>query len=227
MRIAQVKVKNFRLLSEAELALEDKTTVIVGRNNSGKTSLSEIMRRLLTDSSVTFQLEDFSSASYDGFCAALKAKAEGASDDEVRVLIPAIELRLHFRYDPAQPELGPLAPFVIDLDPNCSQTVVVIRYELRDGEIAAFFEGQPDQPLTPETRLVFFRTLRERLPALFSARVWAQDPNDPNNRRLMPPGTLRNLVKTGFINAQRGLDDVTSRKSRRPGQGVGRAVLYS
>ncbi|WP_206639291.1 AAA family ATPase, partial [Mesorhizobium sp. M1A.F.Ca.IN.020.03.2.1] len=64
MRIQKVAIKNFRLLSDVSLILEASETVIVGRNNSGKTSLSEVMRRLLDDGPVNFQLEDFSSASY-------------------------------------------------------------------------------------------------------------------------------------------------------------------
>lgn len=133
MRIHHVEIKNFRLLANVDLALEDQTTVIVGRNNSGKTSLSEVMRRLMADGIAVFQLEDFSSACYDGFCAALEARSNGAEDDAVRALIPAIELRLKFRYDPAQPQLGPLSPFVIDLDPACTEALVAVRYELKDG----------------------------------------------------------------------------------------------
>lgn len=213
MRIHQVEIKNFRLLADVELVFEDGATVIVGRNNSGKTSLSEVMRRLLADGSAAFQLEDFSSACYDDFCEALKALNEGAEEDAVRSLIPAIELRLKFQYDPTKPELGPLGPFVIDLDPACVEALVVIRYELKDGQLARFLEGQPKEALTPDTRIAFFRALRERIPADFGVKIWAEDPNDPDNRRQLQPGALRGLVKTGFINAQRGLDDVTSRES--------------
>ena len=71
MHIQKVTVKNFRLLADIELELEDHTTLIVGRNNSGKTSLYEIIRRFLVDQNPTFQIEDFSNASYDGFCEAL------------------------------------------------------------------------------------------------------------------------------------------------------------
>ena len=74
MHIHKVIVRNFRLLADAELVLEDQTTLIVGRNNSGKTSLSEAIRRFLVDQNPRFQIEDFSIASYDGFCEALKAK---------------------------------------------------------------------------------------------------------------------------------------------------------
>ncbi|MEX3901703.1 MULTISPECIES: AAA family ATPase, partial [Paraburkholderia] len=65
MKLHHVQIKNFRLLSDVELALEDLTTVVVGRNNSGKTSLSEVIRRLIADGSAQFQLEDFSSACYE------------------------------------------------------------------------------------------------------------------------------------------------------------------
>lgn len=46
MRIHQVQINNFRRLADVELVLEEQTTVIVGRNNNGKTSLSDIILRL-------------------------------------------------------------------------------------------------------------------------------------------------------------------------------------
>ncbi|MBW7886356.1 MAG: ATP-dependent endonuclease, partial [Caldilineaceae bacterium] len=213
MKLRHAKIKNFRLLADVQLALEDLTTVVVGRNNSGKTSLSEIIRRLLAEGSAAFQLEDFSSACYDRFCTALEAHNNGQDDDVVRALIPFIELRLTFEYDPAQPQLGPLSPFVIDLDPDCNEVLAVVRYELKDGQLAQFFSGQPDTPLTDETRIAFFRSLRERIPTSFAVRVWAEDPNDAENNRQLQPSALKALIKTGFINAQRGLDDITSRES--------------
>lgn len=45
MKIEKVEINNFRLLKNTSLSLQEKTTVIVGRNNSGKTSLTEIFRR--------------------------------------------------------------------------------------------------------------------------------------------------------------------------------------
>jgi len=194
-----------------ELVLEDQTTLVVGRNNSGKTSLSEIIRRLLADKNPGFQIEDFSNASYDGFCEALKAKTAGGQDDEIRALIPSIELRLLFRYDLEQPELGPLSDFVINLDPNCNEALVVARYELRDGAIESLFADQPAGELTDEGRLALFQLLRERVPALFVTSIWAEDPNDATNRKQMTVSALRSLLKAGFVNAQRRLDDDTSR----------------
>ncbi len=213
MRIHRVKIRNFRLLADVELILEDQTTVIVGRNNSGKTSLSEVMRRFLAESNPKFQIEDFSSTSYDAFCDALKAKHDGADEAAVRALIPNIELKIHCRYDPAQPQLGALADFVVDLNEACDEALVIIRYGLEDGKIDALFDGQPAGVLNIEARTKYFKALRERIPSLFGATVWAEDPNDASNRKQMPQNALRHLIWTGFINAQRGLDDITSKES--------------
>lgn len=42
MRIKRAIIENFRLLRNVEIGFEDRTTLIVGRNNSGKTSIAEL-----------------------------------------------------------------------------------------------------------------------------------------------------------------------------------------
>jgi putative ATP-dependent endonuclease of OLD family len=211
--IKKVQIFNFRLLADVELLLEQEATLVVGRNNSGKTSLSEVIRRFLSDPNPRFQIEDFSSTSYDRFCEALRAKNAGQTEDEVRALIPSIELRLFFRYDPAQSELGPLSDFIIDLNLDCNEALVEACYELRDGGIDDLFADQPSEELNDDTRLAFFRALRERIPFLYTTKIWAEDPNDSNNRKQMTTSALRSLLRTGFVNAQRGLDDSTTRET--------------
>ena len=94
---------------------------------------------------------------------------------------------------------------------HCSEALVVARYELRDGAMETLFAEQTHDELIEESRRAFFKALRERIPSLFVANIWAEDPNDPTNRKQMPVSALRSLLKTGFVNAQRGLDDNTSR----------------
>lgn len=213
MYIHKAKIENFRLLFDAELIFEDPTTLIVGRNNSGKTSLSEVMRRFLGDTPVSFQLEDFSAASYDCFCCALKAFQDKKDETIVRELLPSIVLRLILRYDPTQTNLGALSPFIVDLNPDCYEAVVVITYELTDGRISNFFEGIPEIKEVIQDPKLFFNIIRTRIPKYYTVKIWAEDPNDPTNRRSITPSDLRRLVKTGFINAQRGLDDSTIKES--------------
>ena len=42
MKITKIKVKNFRLLKEFELDLEESLSLVIGKNNCGKTSLLSI-----------------------------------------------------------------------------------------------------------------------------------------------------------------------------------------
>ena len=213
MKLKRAKIKNFRLLRDVELVLEDQTTLIVGRNNSGKTSLTEVIRRFTSDKSATFQIQDFSTACYDEFCAALKAKNDDKEEREIRELLPCIELRMYFQYDPARPQLGPLGEFVVDLNMACDEALIVMRFELADGSIKHLFDDLPPEDLNDETRKAFFRKMAERVPKLFTVNVWAEDPNDDENRKESSPAAVKALLKTGFINAQRGLDDVTTREN--------------
>src|SRR3546814_12860779 len=60
------------LLRDVEVGFEQRTTLIVGRNNSGKTSIAELFRRLLSGGSLAFRLEDFSLGCHESFWQALQ-----------------------------------------------------------------------------------------------------------------------------------------------------------
>lgn len=217
MKIKTIKIKNFRLLHNISLQLEDGTTVVVGRNNCGKTSLSDIIRKFLSERS-TFEIEDFSSACYDKFCAAHRAHLKGADVEEVRALVPSIDLRLHVSFDPTVPEFGPLREFVIDTDVNCTEAVIVCSRSVADGRIAALFQGHEETVLqgigeahSDEDRLALFRSLADRVPTLYTTRMWAENPQDPTDTRDVTPRAVTNLLSLGFVNAQRALDGTGAR----------------
>src|ERR1035441_5193381 len=60
MRIAYVEISNFRKLLSVRIDLAEKTTLLVGANNSGKTSAMIALRDFLVHSgSSMFSLSDF------------------------------------------------------------------------------------------------------------------------------------------------------------------------
>jgi hypothetical protein len=215
MRVKKIAIKNFRLLEDVELSLEEITTVIVGRNNSGKTSLTELFRRILSGNEPEFALQDFSLGAHEQFWEAFVLKSTLVEENKIREALPAIEARLTLSYATSAPSLGPLSDFIVDLNPDCSDALIVIRYELRDGRIDALFEGLPvDQ--SPEGRASkadVFRAIKERVSKLYGATLKAVDPGDPTNERSQEWPKIKALLQTGFINAQRGLDDETRRTS--------------
>ncbi len=58
MKIKKIKAQNFRLLKDFEIDLEDDLSLVIGKNNTGKTSLLSVIEKFLTDKS-NFSVNDF------------------------------------------------------------------------------------------------------------------------------------------------------------------------
>ena len=220
MHIEKIKVKNFRLLEDVELSLEEerKVTVIVGRNNSGKTSLTELFRRLLakdsssSDPKPRLRLEDFSFGCHQKFIDAYNQYQNGAEAEEIRKLLPCIEMDLLVNYADSKSSYGPLSEFIIDLNPDCTKTWIRVCYEIESGKIDAFFSGIELED-SEGGKNSFFKSIKERVPKFYATKVYAEEPSKPENHRDVDAGQLRTLLKSRFINAQRGLDDAIGKDS--------------
>lgn len=204
MYLKTIQINNFRLLKEVKLSLQKDTTVIVGRNNSGKTALTEIFKRFFSGKTPPFHLEDFNLSSADKFVEAYKAKLDKKDEDVLRSLIPSIDLILSIDYGVDKSSYGQLGEFIIDLEEDLSEAVIKVSYQLKDGKIDALFEGIDDS-----VKGDLFEKLRERIPHLFEIVVSAIDPTDSNNISKKDLTKLTNCIGVDFINAQRGLDDAT------------------
>ncbi|MGM0835884.1 MAG: ATP-dependent nuclease [Bacillota bacterium] len=216
MHINKVNVKNFRLLKDIELTLEETTTVIVGRNNSGKTSFTEVFKRLLSDNRPRFNLEDFTLPAQNYFWDGFSLWKEGKEDNVIRELLPIIEIKLSFTYDIDADDIGQLSEFIIDLDPFSHEVVALIKYQLKDGEINQLYDGldniDHEKQINQQQKL-FYRLIKERIPLLYTTSLYAVDPTDETNQKELEFKKLKDILQTGFINAQRGLDDTTHKES--------------
>jgi energy-coupling factor transporter ATP-binding protein EcfA2 len=211
MQIKNIEIKNFRLLRDVTLSLDKRTTLIVGRNNSGKTSLAELFRRLQSDNSVTFKLEDFSVAAHAGFMAALDLAMAKEDQAEVRAALPVIEIAITLGYDETAASLGALADFIIDLDPACTEARIDIRYELDEGKIGFFLEaaGLASQIEGEAHKQALLQAMKELVPKHYKCFVLATDPNDRANQKPLEWPKFRALIQGDLVTAHRGLDDTT------------------
>ena len=209
IKLVNVCVEGFRLLERVEIAIENGATVIVGRNNSGKTSLAEVFDRFLGDQAGRFRLEDFAAAVRPKFLAAKTLRdAAGSKPEVVLAELPLIALTLTFSYDKEVGELGPLSPFVIDLDPDCVSAIARIEYSASLNAISALL----DVPADGEDSVgVLFHHLRDAIPKTYTIKTFAIDPTDQSNRReFKKTAELSALINAGFVRAERTLD-VTNR----------------
>src|SRR5690606_34660457 len=111
MKIKKLEIKNFRLLKNVELSLEEKSTVIVGRNNSGKTSLTEIFIRLLYNKINSFTLYYYNISTVEKIKEALILHLKKKEQDEIRKKLPTIEIKFTIEYNPEAIDLGILGDF--------------------------------------------------------------------------------------------------------------------
>ncbi|MCG6553056.1 MAG: AAA family ATPase [Candidatus Magnetominusculus sp. LBB02] len=241
MYLRKVEVENFRLLQNVTLNLEAKTedrseenpsrtTVIVGRNNSGKTSLTELFRRLLEDKQPSFILADFSLSTHDNFMKAYKLYQDMEKETDQKVKeekkkdilnqLPSIKVRLTIQY--GDYDYGPLSEFIIDLNDDCKETQIEISYQLHDDKINYFF-SEIDNTDIPEK---FYRTIDKRISECYKSSMKAVDPNDESNQKKLESLKPDKLFNGGFINAQRGIVDVTNKDINQLGSIFG-AILKS
>ena len=58
MKIKNIKILNYRLLKKFKIDLEEKLSLVIGKNNTGKTSLLSVIEKFLTEKS-GFSINDF------------------------------------------------------------------------------------------------------------------------------------------------------------------------
>ena len=206
MRIQKIRVEGFRLLQDVELMLEPGSTVIVGRNNSGKTSLTDVFERFAGDVGARFRLEDFSASARSKFLKAKELRQKGDHPDKVLATLPRITITLTFTYDSAAHSLGPLSPFIIDLDMDSTSAIVKLEYAPTLPSLQPLLEVA-EAPNGVDAKVHFMKHLKEAIPKAYSVQVSAIDPTDPANvRRFEGTTHLSALLQCNLVRAQRTLD---------------------
>ncbi|MDH6112552.1 putative ATP-dependent endonuclease of OLD family [Kitasatospora sp. MAP12-15] len=209
-RVTRADVKNFRLLRNVSVAFDKDVTVCVGRNNTGKTSLAEVLSRFLRPGDIRLRVEDFSAESYPEFTQAYKAFVAG-DEEAARKLLPEISLTIFISYDKDTTEYGPLSSLIVDLDLDCTEAVVTVRYALKPGAMKDFFRGGPDDLVEGWGESVLLALVGPRITHLFERSAIAVDPADVTNFRSISMAAVARAIKVDFVKAQRGLDDEKER----------------
>lgn len=127
MNIKKIKIKNYRLLKDFELDIEPNLSLVIGKNNTGKTSLLSILDKFIGDRSQKneFSFEDFNI----DFKNELKKVVEDLTITEENYHFLGISMRLFINYDEAD-DLSNISNFMMDLDPDNKTVVLNFEYLL-------------------------------------------------------------------------------------------------
>ena len=124
MHIRKITVRNYSLLKNFSVDLEENLSLIVGKNNSGKTSLLQLLNTMLNGTEPTyndFNL-DYRKVLWEQISASEEAKEEDYKED-------GISLRLFIEYGEAD-NLDCLGKILMDLDEHIHTAVIGFDYYL-------------------------------------------------------------------------------------------------
>jgi putative ATP-dependent endonuclease of the OLD family len=209
MKLVRIDIENFRLLQDASVALstDQDTTVFVGPNNSGKTSMAEALGLLLSAEKPA--ISDFSITSYGKFAAfekiATAAEPEAGAEAAPAELpeLPRIALKLHFDYSETPEDLRIAEAFLMDLVEGSSRIVAELEYAVRDPELLRR-DFRARHAATNEALVDF---LSEHLHDHYGYRLCKVSADGAERELLDERGLLAKLIKIDFLPAQRHMED--------------------
>lgn len=135
MRLSKIKIKNYRLLIDAELDVDAKTTLIVGRNNTAKTSCSNCINTVLQGNDFSYNDYPISKREnlYNLFFQFMEKKL--SYEDLCRGIEPiSIEFVVDYSLDDPDTKLGALSPFIIDVDVDTTAALIRAEFQLKTDE---------------------------------------------------------------------------------------------
>ncbi|WP_405327414.1 ATP-dependent nuclease [Leeuwenhoekiella sp. LLG6367-2.1] len=126
MKIKKIKIENYRLLKRFSIDLEEIMSLVIGKNNTGKTSLLTVINSFLNGSDKSrFSFDDFNI----DFKNELRALIEGDIPQQEDYKSVGIKLKLLIEYN-EDDNLANLSRVMMDLDPENKFIVLGFEYHL-------------------------------------------------------------------------------------------------
>ncbi|MCK9170506.1 MAG: AAA family ATPase [Treponema sp.] len=210
MFLEKIKVKNFRLLRNVTIELDCSTTLIVGKNNSGKTSLMDFMSLVLDNKNPSF--DDYPIQCrcelYKSISSLLKKELTYETFLN-KLDLPEMSFYIDYSLEKDDDNLGALSPFIIDTDESITQVHILAKYEpvLSEENIFEVYSSvktDEDGKINIEK---IKQITRDQFPDFFKLTVYAVNPGNENLKQKNTSEELSNLFPVYKIVAERGMDE--------------------
>lgn len=210
MRLSKIKIKNYRLLIDAELEVDSKTTLIVGRNNTAKTSCFECIGKVLAGT--PFSFNDYPLSKRENLYANITSfMAKEITFEELyeRLEPMSIEFLVDYALDDPEDNLGALSPFIIDVDVDTTTALIRTEYKLKADEKSVWKILEPSYyengNFTPADDV--HNAIISNFNKLFEITIYAINPKNPEETQIKKHKELAELFPFHIIQAERRLGE--------------------
>lgn len=215
MKLEQITIEGYRAHSKTTFSLEDDLTVIVGRNNTGKTSLVEVIDKFIGQNARNrLRTTDFAAEQRNTLSKALEEKK---TEDEAEKYLPHITLNLLIGYDLSKEkkaDTAVIAQYFTSLDTECKQLEVECRYAPQDAKTlwGKLLAASTDQTNIDQDKLLALIEKAGEYKVTYRAKsVLKEHQTDPANAaNELKREDVQRIINTEFIYAQINLDDTST-----------------
>ena len=215
MRITKLNIQNFRLLKNFSIDLEEELSLVIGKNNTGKTSLLTVLDKFLNDTK-SFSYNDFNI----DFKKDLKRIVEEETIDEENYTPKGIKLKIFIEYTETD-NLANISRVLMDLDPKNNMVVLGFEYALSYENIKKLksdYQEYKNRPNSSEENTDIFNEFLEKEYTnyfkinkySFEYNIGKKELNEKNFIRLDDENiSIKNIINFKYISAKR---DVTNKE---------------
>ena len=146
MHIYKIDIQNYRLLKDFSIDLEDELSLVIGKNNTGKTSLLTVLEKFLNEKN---------KFSYDDFNIDFRDEIETLiTDSAIQDEFPpkGIKLKIYIQYD-EKDDLSNINRVLMDLDPENNKVVLGFEYTLNQTDLERLKKDYKDFKKREEERV--------------------------------------------------------------------------
>ena len=199
MKIKKIKIENYRLLKSLEVELQDDLSVIIGKNNTGKTSFLSILEKFLNGGN-NFSFNDFNL----DFQMDLKQMI----DHEVNQIAfksseKSIILKIYIEYLPDD-NLGKVSNLIMNLDPNDNILVLSFEYVLdfeKYRQLIQDFSKYKEE--IPDKDIIYFLSKNHK--NYFKIIKKSLESNNEDNFTEIEDNIISKVINFKSISAKRGV----------------------
>jgi predicted ATP-dependent endonuclease of OLD family len=206
MKINRITVKNFRLLKDVEILPEEVLSLVIGKNNSGKTSLLDILTKFLKQKKVSkeenFFFNDFNIETHSIFNSIPEKNNDEIIGDSDNI---KIELKIYIEYD-ERDSLDKMSEAMLNLDPKDNVIILAFEYRLRTDKIDDLkLNFERFKKIKGNTKKTFVDFLKKNINSYYQVKIRSlESGNEANSIEIK---SIDNIIRFEAIGAKRRVSE--------------------